>query len=462
MALSIAELQPVLHELFHETADDLAAQTGFCRRKRKLTGSVFAQTLVFSLLEKPDATLEDFADFAQLHLDVEASPQAFDDRFGQAAADFLAALFLEAFNQSFSSARPALLPVLRHFAGVYLRDGTLIHLPACLAQFFPGRTGRDGTPSAAVKLVLEMEVATGEFTDVSLLPGLDNEKTAEVAAKPLPPGALLLEDMGFLSGERLHEYIQQGVYVLTRVPSWTAFFEKKPHGKGFVRLDLLRWLRQAKGSCLEREVHIFHQEKLALRLLAARVPEEEAERRRQRVRQEAKQRGRPVSQQKLELCAWNILVTNAPRELLSAYNAGELRRVRWQIELVFKVFKSEGGIQRTRCTDRGRVLSELFAKLLAMVVQQWVLLTAGYVVLRHSARRASRRVRRLAAKLVCGLDSLEGLARAIKILAKTLHRRCRVQRRHEQPSTFDRLAALDAEFREWELDAEFREWEQAA
>ena len=81
-----------------------------------------------------------------------------------------------------------------------------------------------------------------------------------------------------------------------------------------------------------------------------------------------------------------ILVTNAPADLLGLYEVGIVRRVRWQIELMFKVFKSEGGLERTWARTRDRILSELFGKLLAMVVQQWCLLASGYVMLRHSAR----------------------------------------------------------------------------
>src|SRR5437588_10524495 len=61
MPLRVAELQPVLQDLFLDTADRLARASGFCRRARKLTGPVFAQALVFSLLDNPDATLDDFA-----------------------------------------------------------------------------------------------------------------------------------------------------------------------------------------------------------------------------------------------------------------------------------------------------------------------------------------------------------------------------------------------------------------
>ena len=139
-------------------------------------------------------------------------------------------------------------------------------------------------------------------------------------------------------------------------------------------------------------------------------------------------------------------MSNAPAELLGLHEASVVRRVRWQIELVFKVFKSEGKLDQTRSRCPYRVLCELSAKLLAMVVQQWALLAAGYQMLKHSARRAARRVRRRAVKLLRSLASPEALGRQIARLAEVLHRRCRVVRRQVTPSTLDRLAALDPEF----------------
>jgi hypothetical protein len=439
VTLSVAELQPALQGLFHGSADSLAREVGFCRRARKLTGSAFAQSLVFSLLQNPDSTLDDLADFAHKHLGVSVSPQAFDQRFGPPAAALMRELFFEALNLSFNSTRAALLPLLRRFNGVYLRDATIVCLPAGLAGLFRGHQGRGkGGQTASAKLVFEVEVPTGQLTGASALAGRDNEKAAEVAAGPLPAGALLLEDMGFFSGERLQAYVEQGVYVLTRVPAWTAFFDEKGR-----RLDLVKLLRKAKGWRLERRVRILHDEKLTMRLLAVRLPREEVEKRRQRAYQDARRRGRSVSQKKLQLCEWNVLVTNAPEELLGVWEAWELRRVRWQVELVFKAFKSEGGIGRTRSACPWRVLCELYAKLLAMVVQQWALLAAGYVMLRHSARRASRWVRRRAAALLRAMRGLEGLAAEVAQLARVLHSRCAVQRRRRHPSTLDRLAALD-------------------
>jgi hypothetical protein len=445
LTIRVAELHPTLHDLFNDTADQRGKDTGFCQRKRQLRGSVFAKALVFSLLDKPTASLQDVADVAAEHLHVHVSHNAFEQRFNDKAPDFLATLFADAFHRCLS-AQPALLPLLRRFNGVFLRDASSLRLPAGLAHLFPGRKGRGGKPSAALKLVLEMEVSSGQFTEAEVLLGLDNEKTSPRAAKPLPEGALLLQDMGLLEGQRLQDYMLQGVYFLARVPAWTAFFEKKVRGKGYRRLDVVKWLRQASGWHVEREVCVFHKQKLTLRLLAVRVPPERAEQRRQRARREAKERGRPVSQKKLDLCAWNVLISNAPPERISASEGWEVRRVRWQIELVFGVFKSAGGLEKTPARSRERVLSELYAKRLALVVLRGLLLAAGYQQLRHSGQPAARRVKKRAGSLLRALDSAREWAEQIKGLAHQI-KACEIQKSHRKPSTLDRLAALDAEYR---------------
>src|SRR5258707_361316 len=76
----------------------------------------------------------------------------------------------------------------------------------------------------------------------SVLGGVDSYKVAEVAGKPLPEGALLLEDMGLLPGAWLQHCIDQGAYVVTRVPARAAVFGEKGGG-----IDLVKQLRTARG-----------------------------------------------------------------------------------------------------------------------------------------------------------------------------------------------------------------------
>jgi hypothetical protein len=439
--LSVSELGPALQHLFGDAAERLARECGFCLRSRKINGPVFAKALTFGLLKTPDATLQGLADFAEKRLGVCFSPQALDQRFTPPAALFLAELLQEALSLAFQTARPALLPVLRRFGGgVYLRDATLVPLPSSLAPLLPGRTGRGG-PAAALKLVLGAELTSGLITAASVLPGRANEKSAEAADAPLPEGALVLEDMGFLSGERLQEYAAQGAYFLTRVPAWAAVFDADG-----TRVDLAALLGRAGGWYVERDVRLFHGQKLPVRLLATRLSDAEADKRRARVRKDARGRGRKAGAARLALCGWNVLVTNAPAEKLGVYEAFDVRRVRWQIELGFKALKSKGGgIDRTRGDNPWRALCGVYAKLLGAVVRSWAVLAAGLVPLRHSGLKAAARVRRLAGLLVEAVGRLDRLGRVIRRLARAVFRRCAIQRRRAGPSTLDRLAAHDRE-----------------
>ena len=147
MVINVAELHATMHDLFNDSADRLAKDTGFCQRQRQLCGSVFAKTLVFSLLERPAPSLQDFADFASEHLNVNVSHNAVAQRFNDKAVNFLASLFAAALDRCLT-AQPTLLPLLRRFNGVFLRDASNIPLPCGLADLFPGRKGKGGKPTA--------------------------------------------------------------------------------------------------------------------------------------------------------------------------------------------------------------------------------------------------------------------------------------------------------------------------
>jgi len=61
---TVTQLTQALQEVFTTTADALARRTGFVQRTSKLTGALFAQTLVFGWLFNPQASLDGLAQVA--------------------------------------------------------------------------------------------------------------------------------------------------------------------------------------------------------------------------------------------------------------------------------------------------------------------------------------------------------------------------------------------------------------
>jgi hypothetical protein len=433
VSTTVAELAYTLQSLFTTEAEDAARAAGFIRRTRKLTGAAFAQTLVFGWLDCPTATLDDLAEVAA-RLGIAIAPQSLDERFTPQAADCLARLLRAALDHAIA-APPTALDVLHRFRGVYALDSSVVSLPAALAASFPGCGGR--TPDsgrAAVKAVLRWEVTTGAFDALVLHAGREHDLRAPLAHAPLPPGALLLDDLGYFALARLGHYADSGVYFLSRVLATTAVTDAAG-GRG----HLADFLRAQPGPRVDVPVRLGAAADLPCRLLAVRVPPAVAARRRQRVQRAARDKGQRVRPQRLALCDWTVLITNAPPALLRLSEALALRRVRWQIELLFKVWKSEGRLDTTRGRAPWRVLCEFYAKLLGQVVQHWAVLVSGGPPLEYSERRAARRVRRLALELMVGLTALAVLARGLHRLREVVRQRCRVRHRGDRPTTFQLL-----------------------
>src|SRR5207253_5583063 len=116
--------------------------------------------------------------------------------------------------------------------------------------------------------------------------------------------------------------------------------------------------------------------RLPCRLIAVKVPTIVAAQRKRRLRREAKRRGHNLSAERLRGAEWNIFATNVPGEKLSIQEVLVLARSRWQIELLFKLWKSQGCIDEWRTRNPLRIMCEVYAKLLAMLIQHWLLLVS--------------------------------------------------------------------------------------
>ncbi len=207
MTTTVAQLADTLQTLFTTTAQQLARDTGLIRRQRQLSGPSFAQGLVFTWLDDPDATLEDLARAAA---PAGLAPQSLDERFTPAAAEFLRRLLLAAVGHVVA-AQPTAVELLRRFTGVYLLDSTGVALPAALAAVWPGCGGR-GDPAvgrAALKVQVCYELNTGALTGLSLHPGRAADSTAALARQPLPAGSLRLADLGYFDLDVLQGYDRQ-------------------------------------------------------------------------------------------------------------------------------------------------------------------------------------------------------------------------------------------------------------
>src|SRR5690349_16802555 len=95
---TITEVGQGMQTLLTSTADELGRSSGFIQRARKLSGSTYAQGLVFGWMANPAATMSELAQ-ATATAGVVMSKQGLDQRFSEASARFLGALLEQGVSQ---------------------------------------------------------------------------------------------------------------------------------------------------------------------------------------------------------------------------------------------------------------------------------------------------------------------------------------------------------------------------
>lgn len=409
-------------------------ESGLVQRSRKLSGDKLAQILVFGWLNHPDATLEQLSQTAAT-LGVQVSPQAIDQRFGPAAAAFLERV-VEAAVQEVVSTTPLPLTVFKHFEGVLVQDSSVVVLPQELAEVWPGCGGRETGGQAALKLQVRLDLKGGRLEGPVLTPGRWHDQRGAGELSPLPQGALKLADLGYFNLADFREMAQQGSYFISRLKAGVQVF-----GEDGVELEIPEMLTQL-GPPFDLPVEIGGQCRLKVRLVGVMVSPEVAAERRRRLKEWARKKMRHPSKKQLSSCEWTLLITNIPPPLAAAEEVLVLARARWQIELLFKLWKQQGEIDEWRSKNPWRVLCEVYAKLVAVIIQHWVLLVSSWSYPDRSLVKGAQTVRSYATMLATAVAGVIQLEVVIAQIARCLASGCRINRRKRHPNTYQLLLAL--------------------
>jgi Transposase DDE domain len=431
----VGRIPQVLQALFGSVSNEAARTSGFIKRERGFSGSEFVRTLVFGWLGRPGAPIESLAE----RLGVSGS--ALQQRLTREASEFLRLIFRRALEVMFSS-RPAKIPLLAKFNGVYAEDCTTISLPAALANEFPGCGGSDEeSGKAALRLFTSYELKTGTLQQVAEAEGRGSDSViARVHAGNLPRGALRIRDMGFFDRQLLEKDTRAGIYWISRLPAGMTVRGDAGHS---VQISEFLATQPESVSQLDCRLWVGHDDNttqsLRCRLMAIRCSQNVAARRRQKLQERTRRKGRTASQRQLQMCDWTVLITNVPERTLSFAEAWELYCSRWQIELLYKRWKGLGGLQLSTRLKPGRVLCELYAKLIGLLVAHWFTLIRGGPLEGFSLTKGVRKIQDLAGRLADALRWPERLTELLEEIVTSIYRIPKQPRRKKRPSTRQRL-----------------------
>ena len=224
--------------------------------------------------------------------------------------------------------------------------------------------------ASTLKIQLVFDFQRSNLTQIALRAGREPDQNYRDYFKVLRKESLSITDLGYFRLDTLKEIMYAyKSFFLSRLFPRTGLLT--PEGKS---IDLLKLLQRVPDKSFEMNVLLGKQKKhrLPCRLIVQAVPQKVADERRRKAKEKAKRKGSKVSKRTLALLSWTCLVTNVPVDMLSASQIVSFYRVRWQVELVFKLWKSYCGLARVAAFRRERIIVELYAKMIGILLTRFL------------------------------------------------------------------------------------------
>lgn len=251
--------------------------------------------------------------------------------------------------------------LLSIFKNTYIEDNSGISLQEDLKTEFKGSGGY--ASKAGMKIYLNYNYTQNHIADLEISEGVRSDsKFTNNILSILEKDDLVLRDLGFFKIASLKKIDEKKAYYLSRYFLATNLFidEKK--------VDLLKFLESKKHfNIIDEEVKISNQ-KLATRLIAIKVSDDIYNERVRNLKKAYRQRRKTPKQSTLKLQQYVIFITNIPKEMIASKHIGTIYRLRWEIELCFKRWKSIFKIDRLTGTNGNRTLCFIYAKLIAILL----------------------------------------------------------------------------------------------
>ena len=136
---------------------------------------------------------------------------------------------------------------------------------------------------------------------------------------------------------------------------------------------------------------------------------------------------------------WTIVLTNVAQEMLTVEEALVLVRARWQIELFWKLCKQYGKLDTWGSYNPDRILTEVYAKLLGLLITYWCILVGCWQAPNRSLVKAKQVVEWMTPCMALAFTGLIALETVLERTAQTMGSGCTIDPRRSKPNTYQLL-----------------------
>ena len=329
-----------------------------------MTGTGFLNTLMFSSYSQLKTSLPDYTEDLDKNFGIAISKEALHKKFNPKAVEFMKEVLKLQISNQFKLEESSELKSC--FQAINLKDSRKFSLPTTYDNQYPG-FGNFSKKNGLMNLQYEYDLLNGnwlslELTTIKRNDQRDSKETIDKISK----GELYLRDLGYITPIYLKAVIDKEAYFLNRLPTTISVYDLQEQRIDWKKID--RKFQKNNLSSLEMGVKIYEKEKLGCRLIIERVGDLEYKRRLDKAVQSAKKHGVGISDAHTLRCRYNTFITNIAKEILPFDKVRKTYYLRWQIELVFKTWKSFFEINKVKKVKLERMECQLLAKLI------WILL----------------------------------------------------------------------------------------
>lgn len=364
------KLQKNIKKLFEkDNLDKLARETGFVkRRSSQLKGSEVVEILTVDMLDNPNMSYELMCDrIEEINPGVRITMQSLEERINkQETVKYIKTILEQAIEEKLSNQENVPYELLGKFSEVEVRDSTIIQLNKKLANEFKGSGGSASKSSLKVDFVYSLKYH--KVTKITIHEGnRPDQALSNDGSHHSKPGDLQIADLGYFSLERFKSLDLNGVFYLSRLLSSVNVYLYATSNE---QIDLTTYLNKhfSNQNVVNLTVYIGVKERLPVRLVAYRLQQEVVSERKRKANKKAKNKGRTLSKKSRAWLEFSFFITNVPVQIWEAKIVGTIYRVRWQIELIFKNWKSLLNIHILKGNRSERIQCIIYARLLSIVL----------------------------------------------------------------------------------------------
>lgn len=290
------------------------------------------------------------------------SKQAIDKRFNEHTKAMLSNLLQDVIGHQLSTKTDG-GGYRNIFTDIRIMDSSEFNVSKRSATAFPGYGGEGR--EAIVQLQFEYQLFGGQVTTLSVGSALDSDSIEGMKTiDKIPAKTLLLRDLGYSSPKSFRELSKRDLYFISRAKSqWNFYSFEDGLYRQITTSDIIDKLKKSGNKYIDLEVFVGEQVRTPVRLIANLLSDEQKKKRFKK-----KSANRKLGKDALESIGLNLFVTNVETHKCCAHEIYQLYTLRWQVELVFKVWKSVMRIHQIHCMNSIRLECIILIKLL------WIML----------------------------------------------------------------------------------------